>query len=61
MELARLALPAHSLIGEGELADQLIATLVNRDPEHLGDLRHARLSRKRLAARFVRPGPRSVL
>jgi 6-phospho-beta-glucosidase len=39
MELARLALLAHPLIGEWELAEQLIAALVNNDPDHLGYLR----------------------
>jgi 6-phospho-beta-glucosidase len=38
-ELARLALLASPLIGEWELADQLLAALVGSDPEHLGYLR----------------------
>ena len=39
MELARLALLAHPLIGEWELADQVTTALINSDPEHLGYLR----------------------
>lgn len=41
MELARLAMLVHPLVGDWELADQLTNALVNSDPEHLGYLRGA--------------------
>ncbi|MEO0248798.1 MAG: 6-phospho-beta-glucosidase, partial [candidate division WOR-3 bacterium] len=38
LELARLALLVHPLVGQWELADRLVTALVQSDPEHLGYL-----------------------
>jgi 6-phospho-beta-glucosidase len=46
LELARLALLVHPLVGEWDMAGRLVETLVQSDPEHLGYLWQENVKRK---------------